>query len=120
MQTARPRPDSDLVDGRCIDRDDDDLAARLTLVPGEPQVNQRVAQRAAPARSKHATQRTQHKDMRSIVFKLFPPCTLHNPPKCPPVGCRVQPALMLQVAAAPEIPDPAIADPAAIAGRGVE
>ena len=49
VEPARPGPDADLVDRRSIDRDHHDIAAGLPRLPGEPQIGQRMAERAMPA-----------------------------------------------------------------------
>ena len=75
MQPARPGPDADLLDRGGIDRDNDDIAAGLPLLPGEPQIGQRIAQRAVPAGRQNDRQRNHHKNMRPVVFHNVPPRT---------------------------------------------
>ncbi|MEH2518780.1 hypothetical protein V1279_004353 [Bradyrhizobium sp. AZCC 1610] len=70
VEQARPWPDADPVDRRCVDRDHHDVAADLSRLPGEPQVGQGVAKRAVPAARQDDCQRNHHEDMRPISFHL--------------------------------------------------
>src|SRR5215831_1120892 len=72
MEPARPWPDSDLLDRSRIDRDDDDLATGLTLVPGKPQISQSAAECTMPAGQEYGYERDQHKNMRPIMFQFIP------------------------------------------------
>ena len=83
VETARPGPDADLLDRRGVDGDNDDLAAGLTRLPGEPQIGQRIAKRAMPAGRQHDRQRNHHDDMRPVVFHVVPPAHL-SPRSAPP------------------------------------
>ena len=72
VETARPRPDSDFLDRPGIDGYNDDVAAGLTRLPGEPQIGQRTAQRTMQAGRQHDRQRNHHKDMRPVLFHVIP------------------------------------------------
>jgi hypothetical protein len=70
VERARPRPDADPVDRRCVDRDHHNITRGLSRLPGEPQVGQCVTKRAMPAARQDDCQRNYHENMRPISFHM--------------------------------------------------
>src|SRR5260370_17013621 len=73
MQPARPRPDPDLLDRSRVDRNNNNLAGGLTLFPGEPHFEQRIAHRTVQARHHDRGKLNHHENMRPIAFQILTP-----------------------------------------------
>ena len=85
VQPSRPRPDSDLFNRCGIDRNNDDLAARVARLPGETKVGQSVADYAVPAGQQHRRQRKRDKNMWPVLLQVYPPAHHYcrsAPPSC--------------------------------------